>query len=722
MQEAKVFQAGGYMVITFLAGLMGIHYFGIVRPEILTPNPVLDLLAPLSFDNHYGIRIGFILATIIVSLTSPSSEMVGDEVAKDQKKKTLMFGIFLGALFILLVINVLPWLMFAVLYPIAFLAFLITSFIVANILKRKKKSFDVNFGFQNAQMIVDNPYSFHWKGKDGYINIENIFRSVGILGSAGAGKSFTLIEPMILQAIQKGFAALIFDFKMAQNFSPEEKDWALTRFAYMCFLLHSRNQAVRDENGKWIGEHSIHNDRRNFYIINFKDIRYSHRVNPIHPDYLKSQAYANEAAMTLLTNLNPKWIKDRDFWADAAIIYLRSIIWFLRCEFPTHCTIPHAIAIALMDHNMVTAMLALNDECFETMASLMVAIKQNAEGQIAGMVSSLQTPITRLSSPEIAWGLSSNDFSLALNDPENPAILGLGSDPELQETYSPICSLIASVCRKVMNQPNRLPSLYLLDEAPQLYIPKLADLPATARSNKLAVIVCGQDLSQFEVMFGKDVATSLLANLGNAFFGQINDLNSAKMVSEIIGTRDKENMSTNTGKSYGESLGKSSGESFSLQKEALIHPHEIMTLATGRFVGKLAAVKENEKEEPLYSAFFNVRPNIDRETIKHEFPQLLKVPNSNRDLTKEEADELMLKNFKNIRIDSAQLVDRCARTACIMGKADETKVFPAHFQGGTRVVSTLAEPLYEGVKVDPQTGAVTGKADTSRPLGNVEAA
>lgn len=209
-------------------------------------------------------------------------------------------------------------------------------------------------------------------------------------------------------------------------------------------------------------------------------------------------------------------------------------------------------------------------------------------------------------------------------------------------------------------------------------------------------------MSQLVLNYGKEQADALVANLGNQFFGQLNHLETAKMAAEIIGTREKENRSVNSSKSMGESLSKSSGENVAVQRENLIHPYELMTLPRGRFVGKLAEVPEGEN----YSPFFNVKPKVNPIYVEHEFPMLLQM--EGKELTEQEAETLLLKNYEMIKAEAHRLVEHCAMASCLAGFADETKVFPQHFYKGRRIVSTLREAMVPGITVDPETGVVSG--------------
>lgn len=720
MGDSKAYGTILLMICTVALILMGIHYLGVVKPEwlgLIIPDLILQALTQPAFENSTSIRGFFIFCILVYSLVSPSSSKLGDEVSRNQKLKVLTV-FFLGlSMYLLLSIERFPFLMFAILYPIAGFVFISTSFILGNLLKFKKEKFDVEFGFKPTWKKYDNPklQSFHlYSNQYGWLNVENIYRGIYLLGSAGAGKSWSCIEPFIEQCIKQGMTGLIFDYKMSTNFIQDPSKWALTRYAYMMFLKYHTHPAEVDGAGNFIGEHSPTNDRRRFWIVNFKDPRYSHRINPIAPQYLETPGYVNEYAMALLTNLEPKWIRDRDFFANSAIAYLKAIIWFLKCEYPEICTLPHAITTALLPYNKVLAALKLNPECVEMLGSLAVADEKNAEGQLAGVDASLKVPLDKINSPEIFWVLSGNDFSLTLNSRENPGVLCLGSDQELQDTYSPICALIATVVRKVINYPGRLPSFYILDECPQLNIPNLDDLPATGRSNLISVFVAGQTYSQFVKNYGKERADSISANLGTHIYGQLSNETEAQIVSKLIGQREKISHSYSEQAAKGDQ-GKSSSESTNLVKENLIHPHEIVTLPQGVFVGKVAQVTMQDGKQ-AYDPFFKIKPDINKPFIEHEFPMIVRHPEDSKELTFDEMMKIMWDNTRKIKHEAAMVIDRAARAACMSGKADEEKVFPKHFQriGNemVRVVSCSGEimPDIKGITVTGPFKEVSGKA------------
>ena len=106
-----------------------------------------------------------------------------------------------------------------------------------------------------------------------------------------------------------------------------------------------------------------------------------------------------------------------------------------------------------------------------------------------------------------------------------------------------VSQIIYSSCKrqhalKQMNQQNKRKSFVLLDEAPTLYIPKFELIPATARSNRVASVYMAQDIAQMNDMHGREKAEAIIANLSNQFYGKVSSVQTARMVSEMIGKEE----------------------------------------------------------------------------------------------------------------------------------------------------------------------------------------
>ncbi|MBN8702767.1 MAG: type IV secretory system conjugative DNA transfer family protein [Bacteroidetes bacterium] len=403
------------------------------------------------------------------------------------------------------------------------------------------------------------------EGHGGYVNIPNPFRSVLVIGGAGAGKSASVAEPIIYKAIEKKYAGFVYDFKFP----------TLANCVYSSFLYHKRNEIK-------------------FFPISFTELSKSHRFNPLDPRFLESQTHVEEYAWALYSNLDREAIKKGGFFPESAAGLLKAVIWFMKRNFPDYCTLPHVINILLnAETSVLVKMISSDVETKGMMKSVKEASEKNAYDQLAGVIGSLTMQLQKINTPEINWVLTGNDFTIDLNNITNPKFVVLGSDPSVRNALSPIIAFIGSVFLKVMNQQGKHQSIALIDEGPTIYIPNLDEVPATARSNKLAVVYMAQDFSQMDAMYGKDKRNALVSNLATQFFGNVSGLETAKYVSELVGREYRYVESVNLGESTNDSgSSQNQGKSYSEQHREILKPQDMFSLEQGVFVGK---VVESEK-------------------------------------------------------------------------------------------------------------------------------
>jgi type IV secretory pathway TraG/TraD family ATPase VirD4 len=397
--------------------------------------------------------------------------------------------------------------------------------------------------------------------------ISNPFRGTLITGSAGSGKSVSVVRWIMKASVRKGYSGLLYDFK-----SPE-----LTNDMYAWF-----NQEP--------GQVKIHR-------IDFGNPSHSERCNPLDVRFIQSVSYAREYATAIINNLLPESIDKPDFWTRSATDLLTAVIWFLRTEFPEFSTLPHAVKLILSDEVKLINLLRKNTQCAGLVQSVASAIDNEARDQIAGVIGTLQSAMAKIYTEEICYLLSGNDFDLNVNDPENPKFVCVGTNPTLVDTFSPVISLIFTVATKQMNQPNKHHSVIILDEAPTVYIPKFDLIPATGRSNKIATVFACQDISQIVDGYGDKKADVILSNLNNQIFGRASGKKGAHYVSDLFGKEDTTYMQRSTGENTsrnssitggGSSRGTNEGYSESIQERYWIKPQEMLDLETGEFVATLA--------------------------------------------------------------------------------------------------------------------------------------
>ena len=429
-----------------------------------------------------------------------------------------------------------------ILISTAILAFVIYRFFRKRTLKLKKPT-NLSLLEESNRLHINN-----------YLTIENPYAGVFISGGAGSGKSKSIIEPLIKDAGENNYTGVVYDYKF-----PELAQYVNTAY---------NNSIVST------------------YFVNFTDVNKSHRINPIAPELMKNDSFAREFAFSILANLNPAIIKATDFWTDNSLALLSSVFWYLRTTHAQYCSLPHAIALILQpDLDALLEKLKTNSKCSDMIATILTAQMQGATNQLSGVISSLQVSLSKINTSEIYFILSDNDFSLNLNDPENPAILTIGNDPTLANTYSPIIGLILTSLSKQLNQQNKEKSIFMIDEFPTVFVPNIEQLPATGRSNKIATILACQDIAQVVDRYGKSKADTILSNLGNQFYGRTTNPETAQRVSSMFGKGDKliQTVGTNFQDKilFDKRAGRS--ESFTYQERDLVKAQDVAQLQTGSF-------------------------------------------------------------------------------------------------------------------------------------------
>lgn len=496
-----------------------------------------------------------------------------------------------------------------------------------------------NESFMQETKLMENEYSvnlptrFYYKKKwqRGWINVVNPFRATIVLGTPGSGKSFAVVNNYIKQQIEKGYSMYIYDF----NFSD------LSTIAYNHMMNHQNGYKVKPQ----------------FYVINFDDPRRSHRCNPIHPDFMSDISDAYESAYTIMLNLNKTWVqKQGDFFVESPIILFAAIIWYLRIyKNGKFCTFPHAIELLNRRYEDVFPILTSYPELENYLSPFMDAWQGGAMEQLAGQIASAKIPQSRMISPQLYWVMSASEFTLDINNPEEPKILCVGNNPDRQNIYGAALGLYNSRIVKLINKKGRLKSSVIIDELPTIYFKGLDNLIATARSNKVAVCLGFQDFSQLVRDYGDKEAKVVINTVGNIFSGQVVG-ETSKTLSERFGKvlQKRQSISINR---------QDVSTSINTQMDSLIPPSKISRLTQGMFVG---SVSDNFNER-IDQNIFHAVIVVDTEKVKREESRYQKLPIINDFLDADGNDcmeQTIQDNYNQIKEDVKQIVkDELGRIA-----------------------------------------------------------
>lgn len=531
----------------------------------------------------------------------------------------------------------------------------------------------------DAKDAVCIPTLFYYKGKmhNGWINIEQPFRGIWVVGVPGSGKTFSIIEPLIRQESSKGWSMCVYDYK---------------------FPTLARKLFYHFEKNKMLGNLPGH---ATFNVINFVDVEYSHRVNPIQNRYINSVGEASETAVTLMEALQ----KGKgggggsdDFFKKSAENFLAACIFFFvnykvlpydknwnelterevldpdTGEFKTvyynakgeqaelyrykgkYADLPHVLSFLMLEYATIFDVLMTDDRVDSLIAPFKTALKNKAMDQLEGMVGTLRIYVSRLVTPEAFWVLSGDDFDLKISDPKNPSYLLIANDPKMEAI---ITALNAVILNRLVSEVNtgegkNNPCSIIVDELPTLYFNKIDRLQGTARSNKVSIALGFQSKEQLEKDYGKEVSGALLNIFGtvvcaascgkdtvewlsNDVFGKVKQLKEGVSV-----TRSDTTLSLNE------------------ELQPLVPADKIANMPAGWLCGmtarsfrKLDTKKDGtiniENSDEFKPAKFYAKTNFDMKAIKDEEDHYHELPKFYKFKNEKEKQDLLAKNFRRIR-------------------------------------------------------------------------
>ena len=488
-----------------------------------------------------------------------------------------------------------------------------------------------NESFMQETRLMENEYSvnlptrFYYKKRwnNGFVNIVNIFRACMVIGTPGSGKSYAIVNSYIRQLIAKGFAIYIYDYKFDD----------LSTIAYNSLLKNMDKYEIKPR----------------FYVINFDDPRRSHRCNPINPEFMTDISDAYEASYTIMLNLNRTWIeKQGDFFVESPIILLAAIIWYLKIyKNGIYCTFPHAVELLNKPYSDLFTVLTSYPELENYLSPFMDAWKGGAQDQLQGQIASAKIPLTRIS-PQLYWVMTGNDFSLDINNPKEPKLLCVGNNPDRQNIYSAALGLYNSRIVKLINKKRQLKCAVIIDELPTIYFRGLDNLIATARSNKVGVLLGFQDFSQLTRDYGEKESKVIQNTVGNIFSGQVVG-ETAKTLSERFGKVLQQRQSVSINR-------QDVSTSINTQLDSLIPASKIANLSQGTFVG---AVADNFGEK-IEQKIFHAEIVVDHAAVSAEEKAYRKIPFINEFKDKDGNDIMMQqiqRNYDQIKSDAQAIIN-----------------------------------------------------------------
>ena len=554
-----------------------------------------------------------------------------------------------------------------------------------------------NESFEQCQELQENKYSvnipmrYYYKGKfrKGWVNIVNPFRGTWVVGTPGSGKTFSIIEPFIRQHSAKGFSMVVYDYKFP----------TLATKLYYHYKLNQKQEKLPQG--------------CKFNIVNFVDVEYSKRVNPIQLKYINSLAAASETAETLLESLQ-KGKKEGgggsdQFFQTSAVNFLAACIYFF-CNWekepydkdgnmltaeknqdpqtkrmiPTgrvfdangndvepaywlgrYSDMPHILSFLNESYQTIFEVLETDNEVAPLLGPFQTAMKNKAFEQLEGMIGTLRVYTSRLATKESYWVFhkDGDDFDLKVSDPNNPSYLVIANDPEMESIIGALNALILNrlITRVNSGLGKNVPVSIIVDELPTLYFHKIDRLIGTARSNKVSVALGFQELPQLEADYGKVGMQKIITTVGNVVSGSARSKETLEWLSsDIFGkvvqlkkgvTIDRDKTSINLNENM----------------DSLVPASKISDMPTGWICGQTArdfvqtkvgpngSMNIQESEEFKTSKFY-CKTNFDMTEIKKEEQSYIPLPKFYKFKSRDERERILYKNFVQVGEDVKAMI------------------------------------------------------------------
>lgn len=428
--------------------------------------------------------------------------------------------------------------------------------------------------------------------KKGSVAIQEPNRGVLVAGGAGSGKTESILIPILGEGVKKNFGLLVYDFKFPTLAN-----------VVSSFVVQYGNKLKLN-------------------CVTFDYPEYSNRINPISPRLIKTSNDVRTIVKALMYRGSEK---EGDFWQSTSENILTAAIVYFSRKQKNICTLPHVFSLLLhTDKKKVIEKISEEPECKLIIAP--AASLLDNEKTLGDVFATLQNFISVFVNEKIFWVLSGDEIDPVVNDSINPSILIFGNSPMQARVNGPLLSLLMTLTLNRMNERDRHKSLVVLDEAPTIYIPDFEQIPATARSNKIATVYGVQDISQIETMYGKERTEGILSNLSTQFYGRTLNTRTGERISKLFGKYEKKTVSvTKTGR--GNLFGVDEKSFTESVHDANVYEADVLSLLkTGEFVGLLST---GEKSQEMFNTnnphIFQALParEISADFLQDNFSQIM---------------------------------------------------------------------------------------------------
>jgi type IV secretory pathway TraG/TraD family ATPase VirD4 len=438
--------------------------------------------------------------------------------------------------------------------------------------------------------IESQPWQQLFK-RDKTLYFPNVNRGTAVFGGAGTGKSFSVLNPYLRSAMDQGIHCLVWDFKYPEQTREIAGYAALRGYKVQVFapsFTETQTLNIVDfvrDSGDALGAGQLAK-------VMVKNSSLDGNKGSGNEFFETAGATVVQSAMMLA-----KWLEEDPL---AGAIARR--IW--EGEAPPLADLMSAAAIVnlpALSTRIAYAKHRINPWNVQEFAQLVSAGGGSQTGQTnvteAGVIANAQKTLNQVVKRDFIPAIcGKSDIDLDL-DGDRPTLTIVGLNQDYRDVLAPLLATAIDliVSRNVAHARQRTSPLFVsLDELPTIYLPKIANWLAEARSAGFCGAIGLQNISQLKQMYGEDFATTILANCATKYLLNPQEEKSAESYSKYLGEKElRYRTKTYTYQKGGGS--RSIAEN--VTKVPLMEPQEFLKLDTGQAVVISPDYRNRQKKE-----------------------------------------------------------------------------------------------------------------------------
>jgi type IV secretion system protein VirD4 len=382
----------------------------------------------------------------------------------------------------------------------------------------------------------------------GLIDIPDAQQGIAVCGAPNSGKTYSIIDPAIRDAIGQGFAICVYDFK-----------------------------------GQQLEAHAAYAASQGYGVHVFAPgFPYTGVCNPL--DFVRDASdalMAGQLAEVIYKNTRRgSSASENDFFSQAGQKLVEAVILLAKITpYPDLLMAKKLLNLPSLPTRIRLAAAAGKIPTWTAESFSQLISSEDAEKQVAGIVATAQRTFDKFISKELIPSfVGKTTIPLDLRGKQ---ILFLQVDTQKRDVVAPLlAALLHLIIARNFAQPRNEPLVVSLDELPTLHLDGLPKWINEFRSYGFCPILGYQNFAQLQHTYGRELSKAIFAACGTKVFFNPRDDETAALVSRYLGEKEVRvfTKSTSSGMHHSQSRNEQ------LQKVPLMTVDEVLKLDQGECV------------------------------------------------------------------------------------------------------------------------------------------